>query len=135
MTTPLQLRPTGARLPFGEWFNVIISAFNQQFTSAAIQTVAAAGATQGNATLISAVKGAVVKVTVTASTEGVKLPVASTGMRVTILADPSVGVKVYPNTGGFIGASASNAAVALVKAKGTIYVAIDKLHWRVVTGA
>lgn len=135
MTTPLQLRQTGFRLPAGEWFNAIINAFNQQFTAAAIQTVAAAGATQGNATAISALRGAVVKITVTASTEGVKLPTASTGARVTILADPLVGVKVYPATNGIIGSAATNAAVALVKNKGNIYIGIDTRRWRVISGA
>lgn len=134
MTTPLQLRPTGARLPFGEWFNVIIAHLNRFYFSSSIQVVAAAGATQGNATLISAVRGAIVKLTVTASTEGVKLPVASTGMQIYLLADPLVGAKVYPNTAGFIGSAASNAAVALVKNKANLYVAIDKLHWRVQVG-
>lgn len=135
MTAPLQSRPTGARLPFGEWFNVIIARINQMFGSSAIQIVAAAGATQGTATPISAVKGLLVKVTVTASTQGVKLPVASTGLRLYVMADPSVGVKVYPATGGFIGSAASNAAVALVKAKTNLYVAVDKLHWRTQVGA
>ncbi len=136
MTTPLQLRPTGFRMPAGEWFNVIIAQLNRLLGASAIQTVAAAGASQGTATLISNVKGLLIKVTVTASTEGIKLPVCSTGAGpFTIMADPLVGVKVYPNTGGFINAGASNASVALVKAKASIFVGVDRTHWRSVTGA
>lgn len=135
MTTPLQTRPTGARLPFGEWFNAIINRVNQLFGAAAIQIVAAAGATQGTATAISAVKGLLVKVTVTASTEGVKLPVASTGLCIYVLADPAVGVKVYPAANGIIGSAATNAAVALVKNKANLYVGVDTRRWRVQVGA
>lgn len=135
MTTPLQLRPTGARLPFGEWFNVIIARINQLFGASAIQIIAAAGATQGNATAISAVRGLLVKVTVTTSTEGVKLPVASTGLMLYVLADPAVGVKVYPATNGIIGSAATNAAVALVKNKANLYVGVDTRRWRVQVGA
>ncbi len=135
MATPLQLRPTGYRLPAGEWFNAIIARINTLFGASAIQIVAAAGATQGNATAISALKGLIVKITVTASTEGVKLPVASTGMQVTVLADPAVGVKVYPFTNGIIGSAATNAAVALVKNKGNIYVGMDTRRWRVIVGS
>jgi hypothetical protein len=135
MTTPLQLRQTGYRLPQGEWFNVIINLLNSFYGSKSIQIVKAAGATQGNATSINSNLGLVVKVTVTASTEGIKLPVASTGFSLEVYADPSVGVKVYPATGGIINAAATNAAFTLVKAKGAIFTAFDKTHWRVIAGA
>jgi hypothetical protein len=135
MTLPLKLRQTGFRLPQGEWFNDIVNAFNQYFNSSSIQTIAAAGATQGNATPIPTTRGRIIKVTVTASTQGVKLPVASTGLQMDVLADPSVGVKVYPAAGGIIGAAATNAAVALAKNKVNTYYAVDKTHWRTATGA
>jgi hypothetical protein len=60
------------------------------------QILAAAGATQGTAGAIT--KGTVI-VTVTASTQGVKLPTAATGQRVRVMCPGTVGVKVYPNTG------------------------------------
>lgn len=94
------------------------------------QTLAAAGATQGNAALITGAGGVVI-VTVTASTQGVKLPIAVPGMRVEVWADPAVGVKVYPNTGAQIGAGSTNAAVALVKNKAGIYQAVSAAKWRV----
>jgi hypothetical protein len=135
MTTPLQRRQPGYRLSAGEWFNAIIDRINSLFGSSSIQIVAAAGATQGNATAISALRGLIVKVTVTASTEGVKLPVASTGLEVRVLADPLVGVKVYPFLNGIIGSAATNAAVALVKNKGNIYIGMDTRRWRVIVGS
>jgi hypothetical protein len=51
-----------------------------------------------------------------------------------VLADPAIGVKVYPFTAGIIGSAASNAAVALVKNKGNIYIGVDAKRWRVVVG-
>lgn len=96
------------------------------------QTLAAAGATQGNATLITK---SVVIVTVSASTEGVKLPPSPLGKRVTVLADPVVGVKVYPNTNCQIEAVATNVAQALVKAKANIYWGVSATKWRAVVGA
>ncbi len=96
------------------------------------QTLAAAGATQGTATLITK---SVVIVTVTASTEGVKLPASPTGKRVAVLADPAVGVKVYPNAGCQIEGIATNTAQALVKAKANIYYGVSATKWRAVVGA
>lgn len=98
------------------------------------QTVAAFGASQGNATAITLPAGTV-SVTVTASTEGVKLPVASTGARFMLLADPSVGAKVYAATGGKIGAATTaSTAYALVKNTATTFVGVDATHWRVFKG-
>lgn len=134
MTAALQRRPNGTRLPFGEWFNAIVDFINTQFTAKALQTVAAAGASQGNATAVNANLGHVIVVTVTASTEGIKLPTASTGDRWTVLANPTVGVKVYPPTGGAIAAGATNASFAVAKATASIFVAVNKTAWRVIKG-
>lgn len=99
-----------------------------------LTTVAAAGSSQGNATAIPAT-ATVVVVTVTASTEGVKLPTAALGKSVKILANPSIGAKVYPATGGIIGAGATNASFALVKNTTTEFVAVDTVHWRLDKGS
>lgn len=96
------------------------------------QTLAAAGATQGTA---SAISKSAVYVTVTASTQGIKLPTAAEGKRVVIFSAPTVGVKVYPFSGDKIGAAATNTAVVLASGKGNIYQAIDATTWRVVKGA
>lgn len=98
-------------------------------TSAALQTLAAAGATQGNAAQIT---GSVVIVTVTASTQGVKLPAAASGLFVRLHAQPDKGVKVYPATGDKIGSAATNAAVLVAANKGQLYQAVDATTWRVV---
>lgn len=96
------------------------------------QILAAAGASQGNAALITK---ATVIVTVTASTEGVKLPVAATGAQVQIMVPGTKGVKVYPNTNNKISTAATNVAVALVADKANIYVAKDAVTWSVLKGA
>lgn len=147
---PLQLQQKGYRLPAGEWFNSIINRVNGlvagtltgnfnalnftvsgTFTSVP-QTLAATGATQGNAAQITK---SVVMVTVTASTQGVKLPTAATGLRVIVCAASAKGVKVYPFLGDRIQGAATNAAVALVLNKSSIYIAADATNWRVVKGA
>lgn len=96
------------------------------------QVVAAAGASQGTATLISTGK---VRVTVTASTEGVRLPSAATGAQVMISVPGAVGVKVYPFLHDKIDAGASNVAQALAAGKTNIYNAYDTTHWTVMKGA
>ena len=96
------------------------------------QTAAAAGATQGTATQIT---NSAVIVTVTASTQGVKLPVAAAGKRVLIFGAQTVGVKVYPASGNLISGAATNAAVLLAAGKGNIYQAVDGTTWRVIKGA
>src|SRR5690242_538270 len=57
--------------------------------------VSAAGATQGNATALTAFKN-LITVATTASTHGVKLPAAVTGLEILIGNNGTFGVKVYP---------------------------------------
>lgn len=104
-------------------------------TNFAPVTVAAAGATQGNATAIPAAASHVV-ITVTASTEGVKLPAAVAGSELTIFADPAVGAKVYAAAAGQkIGAATTaTTAYALVKNTSTTFYAVSATNWRVVKG-
>jgi hypothetical protein len=96
------------------------------------QILAAAGATQGNA---GAITKSTVIVTVTASTQGVKLPTAATGKEVRVHCPGTVGVKVYPNTSDKIDAGATNAAQALVAGKANIYQARDAVTWVTLKGA
>jgi hypothetical protein len=96
------------------------------------QILAAAGATQGNAGVIT--KSTVI-VTVTASTQGVKLPTAATGKRFQVFCPGTVGVKVYPNTNDKLSTAATNAAVLLVADKANTYVAKDATTWVVQKGA
>lgn len=99
-------------------------------------TVAAAGATQGNATAISS-RLAVVT-TATASSKGVKLPAAATGLEVVVAnTGPTFGVKVYPASGDKINALSTNAADTTVLAalKATKYIAVDATKWVTLRGA
>lgn len=96
------------------------------------QVLAAAGATQGTAGVIT--KSRVI-VTVTASTEGVKLPVAATGLEVHVRVPGTVGVKVYPAANGKIDTAATNIAQALVAGKGSIFLARDTTRWVTIKGA
>ncbi len=96
------------------------------------QTLAAAGTSQGTA---AAITKSVVMVTVTASSQGVKLPTAATGKRVIVCAASAKGVKVYPFLADRIQGAATNAAVALVLNKSSIFIAADAVNWRVVKGA
>ncbi len=97
-------------------------------TTVGYQSVTAAGATQGNATLITGTK-AIITVSATASTHGVKLPVAVTGMEVTIANAGAFGAKIYPNTNGKLGASSTNSAIVLAINKINKYVALNTTRW------
>lgn len=96
--------------------------------------LAAAGATQGTATQIPDTASVII-VTTTLSSEGVKLPTAATGKRVTVVAMSAKGVKVYPFTDDRIQGAASNVAVALVLNKTSQFLAVDAVNWRVFKGS
>ncbi len=95
---------------------------------AGFQVVTAAGATQGNATAITGSK-AIITVAATASTHGVRLPTASTGLEVTIANNGAFGAKVYPATNGKLGASSTNAAIVLAVKKANRYIALNTTQW------
>lgn len=98
-------------------------------------TIAAAGATQGNATLVTSRK---VFVTASASTEGIKLPVWATGLEVDITNTGAAhATKVWPNTGAKITTNATNAAdsVLLAAFKDTVYKALTAGIWGVFRSA
>ena len=98
--------------------------------------IAAAGGSQGNATAISSRKAIVS--TATASSKGVQLPAAATGLEVVINnVGPTFGVKVYPASGDVINTVATNGADTTVLAalKSTIYMAIDARKWVTLRGA
>lgn len=94
--------------------------------------LAAAGSTQLGAALIAS---AIVMVSVTASSQGVRLPAATTGAKYLVMAPTAKGVKVYPATGDSIGTTATNSAVSLVLNKSSLFVAENTSKWRVLTGA
>lgn len=104
-------------------------------TVIAPQLLTAAGATQGNAALIVGSK-AVITIATTASTHGVRLPVAVTGLEVEVANAGAFGVKVYPSTNGKIGAASTNVAdTVLAVNKTNRYVAVNTTLWVVQRGA
>lgn len=97
-------------------------------------TVAAAGASQGNATAIGA-SVTDVFVTVTASTQGVKLPTPALGKQVNVWPDYTKGCKLYPSTGTRIGTASTNTALAVVLNKPVRLIGDSATRWRVMAGA
>ncbi len=99
------------------------------------QILAAAGSTQGGATAITSQK-AVVTAATTVSTKGVRLPAAATGLEVEVANAATFGFKVYPATGGKIGAASTNAAdTTLAINKANRYIAVNTTFWVVQRGA
>jgi hypothetical protein len=145
---------SGFRLFTGESLNSLVNVINnmtgfgtpQPITATTITTsgaslsapttVAAAGATQGNATAIPVTANNIV-VTVTASTEGVKLPSVSVGARYTILPSTTVGCKVYAGVAGqSIGTgTTATTAVSVALNKATQFIGVSATKWRVLASA
>lgn len=88
---------------------------------------------QSNAAPISAPSVVVVKVS--ASTRGIRLPVAATGLTELINNAGAHSVHVFPASGDRIGAAATNVATAVAAGKGGIFFAQDATTWRVILGA
>ncbi len=108
---------------------------NGTFTMAP-QILASAGATQGTATAITK-SLAIVTTATTASTHGVKLPTAATGLMVWVVnAATTFGIKVYPSTNGKIGAASTNGNdTVLAKNKANLYIARNTTYWAVQRGS
>lgn len=104
---------------------------NLQYGNA--QYIAAAGATQGAATLIT--NSVAIITTCTASARGIRLPTAATNLQVTVYSICTQGCKVYPFAGDKIMTSATNAAVVQAGLKGEIYYARNATQWVVLKGA
>ena len=96
------------------------------------QVLAAAGATQGAA---GAISNSVVIVTVTASTEGVRLPAAATGLEIRVHVPGTVGAKVYPASGAKINALSTNTSLLIAAGKADIFFARDTTRWVTMNGA
>lgn len=101
------------------------------------QVVNAAGsASQSAATAINPALGReVIVATVSATSRGVRLPVATTGLRYEVFNQGDNPVNVFPATGAKIGSASTNAAVSVVNNKGGIFVAKDATHWALILGA
>lgn len=93
---------------------------------------AAAGSTQAGAAALTKYLNII---TCTASSQGVKLPTAATGVQVRVMIGGTKGVKVYPFSGDRISTAATNVAVALAADKANLYVAQNASLWLVQKGA
>ncbi len=101
-------------------------------TKGSLVTVAATGATAGTARSVGTTSSLIV-VTNTASTEGVKLPTAATGLQITVMAPTALATLVYAAAAGqSIGTGTTNTTAFKVTANtSTTFVAISKTKWRV----
>lgn len=92
-----------------------------------VETVAAAGANQGNAAAIPS--AGIVTVTAADAAKGVRLPTATAG-RVIILKNVDNAVlKVYPATGGKINVLADNASLDMAARTATVLFATSATQW------
>lgn len=151
--TPLSPRPTGWRLPNGDWFNDIINRVNglvagtiqmivnaTNFSMDGVLTMGAqlatAAGSNSQANALAITKSNVVAVVVAATTRALRLPAAATGKVVSISNAAALAVKVYPATGDRIGAAATNAVgAAIATMKANTYRAVDATRWVVEVGA
>ncbi len=98
------------------------------------QLVAAAGSnSQSGANAIT--NSVAIITTVSATTRAVRLPAAATGKKVQLFNDATTTVKVYPGTGGSIGATSTNGAATIATRKGTVFFARNTTHWIAMAGA
>lgn len=110
------------------------SAFsNVSGLSGQVQTLTAAGATQGAATAIT--KMLAIIVVSTASARGAKLPAVTTGAMQWVISLCTQGTKIYPFAGDKIASAATNVAVVLAGFKANLYVGKDTVTWGVLKGA
>ncbi len=93
-------------------------------------SVTATGTTQLGAKTLTAFVNWVIQVS-TASTKGVRLPAAATGLAITVINTGAFGVKCYPSTNGKIGSAATNAALVVATGKFQIFRALNKTLWAV----
>jgi hypothetical protein len=88
--------------------------------------ISAAGTTQGTATLLTSEINVVSTVP---ANSGVKLPVTTGGMRLTIVNSSATAVNVYPNTSASINSGSANAAYTLDAGSRLDYVSVSATKW------
>ena len=91
-------------------------------------TATGTGTTQLGARAITAFFTSIVQVS-TASTKGVRLPAAVTGLAITLANTGAFGVKAYPSTNGKISSVATNSALVLATGKFQVFRALNKTQW------
>jgi hypothetical protein len=107
-------------------------AYSVSFVNYGTQTLAATGTTQGTA---AAITSDMVKATTSTGNTGIILP-ATGGLKIEIHnAGPSIGLNVYPPSGGSICTGSVNMPIPVNNSFGTILSSIDGVHWYVVNTA
>lgn len=90
-------------------------------------SVTAAGSTQGTATALTKTYNIV---NTASANQGVKLPDASTGTRVTVFNSTAATIKIYPYSGESINDLSANAALSLGPEKGRDFIAVSATQWQ-----
>lgn len=116
----------------GAFSGTNISASGYVLTSVATG-IAASGTTQSTATLLSQQVNVIGTVN-TGTADGVRLPVATTGMQIIIINNTSSSCKVYPATGGTIDALATNAEFSLGAGARLMIIATTLSQWYTMVG-
>lgn len=96
------------------------------YNNSAVSNVAAAGSTQGGATVVT---GNIVKVTCTTSSEGVILKLVATGAVTTLNIPGTKGFKLWPPSNCTLDALSTNTGVAIAAAKGVDMRQRDATHF------
>ncbi len=90
-------------------------------------SVTAAGTTQGTATALSKTYNIV---NTASANQGVQLPDASSGTRITVFNSTTATIKIYPYTNESINDLSANAALSLGPEKGRDFVAVSATQWQ-----
>lgn len=96
------------------------------YNNSVVSNIAAAGSTQGGATVVT---GNIVKVTCTTSSEGVSLKLVATGAVTELQIPGTKGFKLWPPANCTLDALSTNAGVAIVAAKGVFMRQRDATHF------
>jgi predicted RecA/RadA family phage recombinase len=96
------------------------------FTAIPSATVAAAGSTQSDATLITT---GFTRATGADATKGIKLPAAVAGAVVIVKNNTAAVLKVWPNTSDQINAISVDAALSMASLTSAVFVAYDATTW------
>jgi hypothetical protein len=107
--------------------NLSASAATLSGLKLSVDTVAAAGANQGNAAALPS--AVIVTVTAADAAKGVRLPTAEAGRVVIIKNVDNAVLKVYPATGGKINVLADNASLDMAARTATMLFATSATQW------
>lgn len=103
--------------------NIVSNGF---FVHSTANGVAASGTNQGSATLLAAEFNVITSVPVNS---GVRLPVTTGGLRLTVVNNGAIAVNIYPNTSASINSGTVNTAYSLAAGSRLDYVSVSATQW------